>query len=408
MKLCNAVYDTILEAYKLPEIIDNPTCYIYDLNVIKENIELIKMFSPSQLSLYYAMKANNRLKIMKYITQQDYVKGVEIASKGELEQALNFVKADDIIFTGPGKTEKELELSIKSNIRLINIESVLEAVRINCIAEQLDIKKVDVLIRINVNHHIDGAQEYMAGISSKMGIDEDDFIDSYRLISALERIQVKGIHVFSASGVMDYKNLIKAANYIFNMVFSFEKKNIPIDIINFGGGIGIDYTGNNELFNIKKYFGELKQLITDYSFTSKELIMELGTYIVGNAGYYTAKVIDIKEVKGHKHVIIAGGINHMGLPFEMKRKHPLHIIPMEIPMLYDSQPFVFNEIVDISGPLCMVSDKLSWDEYIGRLDVGDIVVYRQAGAYCYEMGMLDFLCHPHPNVVFIGDRGDKQ
>ena len=95
--------------------------------------------------------------------------------------------------------------------------------------------------------------------------------------------------------------------------------------------------------------------------------MDLGTYLVGNAGYYTAKIIDIKEIKEKKHIVIAGGVNHIGLPLEMRRKQPVFIIPTNEPELYEKQPFVLKELADISGPLCMVSDKICWDEYIESL-----------------------------------------
>jgi diaminopimelate decarboxylase len=408
MALNDAVVHFIKKSYELPEIVDNPTCYIYDLEAINKNIVLVESYAPPQLSLYYAMKANNNSAIMKYIAQQKFLKGIEIASIGELEQSLKYVDANQIIFTGPSKTEKELEASIKNNIRLINVESITEAVRINSIADRLNISKVDILLRINVNHYIDDAQEYMAGLSTKMGIDENQYLHCYKTIIELKKIHIKGIHVFSASGVLDYKSLIKSVRYVFSLVSNLEKSIAPIEIIDFGGGIGIDYSNNNKLFDIKNYFEELKLLLEQYNFYNKELIMELGTYLVGNAGYYTSEIIDIKEVKGYKHIIIAGGINHMGLPFEMKRKHPLHIIPMDVPKLYKNQPFVCNELVDISGPLCMVSDKLSWDEYVNRAEIGDIVVYKQAGAYCYGLGILDFLSHPRPEELIIPNNVNKK
>ena len=91
----------------------------------------------------------------------------------------------------------------------------------------------------------------------------------------------------------------------------------------------------------------------------------------------------------------------MGLPLEMRRKHPVEIISMNEEKLYDGQMSVMNEVVDISGPLCMVTDKLSWDEYIESASIGDIVVYRQSGAYCYGEGMHEFLSHMMPDEIII-------
>lgn len=382
----------------------NPTCYFYDLDIIENNISKLRNHLPEQISLYYAMKANNHHLVMECVTKNDFVSGIEIASSGELEKASRYLDYSRIIFTGPGKSEYELYLAIKNQIRLINVESVVEAIRINKIAEELGIDNVDVLIRINLNYSIEEECEKMSGYSTKMGIDEDEVLDSFSLISNLDRVNVKGIHVFAASGVLNYKALIKSERYIFDLVKRFEAKMGDISIIDFGGGIGIDYTNNNLEFDIENYSIELNNLIKEYNFLNKEIIMELGTYIVGNAGYYTAKIIDIKEIKGKKHIIIAGGVNHVGLPLEMRRKQPVFVIPLNEVALYDKQPFVSHELADISGPLCMVSDKICWDEYIEDARIGDILVVRQAGAYCYGEGMHDFLSHPYPEELIISDK----
>jgi len=382
----------------------NPTAYFYDLDIIDENISKLEMSMPEQISLYYAMKANINESILKCISKNKYIKGFEIASSGELEIASKYINTNQLIFTGPGKTEYELECAIKERIRFINIESVTEAIRIQKLAEKLGIDSVDVLIRINLNYSLAEGTEHMSGCSTKMGIDEDQYIESFNIIHKLSRISVKGIHVFAASGVLDADALLKSNRYIFDLVKKIQKTTCNIEVIDFGGGLGIDYTNKNRIFDVETYGAELKKLILEYGFSDKEIIMELGTYLVGNAGFYTAKIIDIKKVKGYKHIIISGGVNHMGLPLEMKRKHPIQIIPMNEEVLYSEQPYVENEVADISGPLCMVTDKLCWEEYITKANIGDIVVFRQSGAYCYGEGMHDFLSHMRPDEIIINER----
>lgn len=396
--------DCIKSVYKLKKYIKNPTCYFYDLSIIKKNIGNLEEYMPEQIRLYYAMKANSNVYVMKCICENNFVSGLEIASSGELITALQYRNAADIIFTGPGKTDYELEESIKSGIRFINIESVAEAVRIQNIAVQLGIDKIDILIRINLNYSVLDGMEQMSGCSTKMGIDEDDCLESITFIQKLDRICIKGVHVFAASGVLSYKSLLKSNQYIFSFVKRIETIIGEISVIDFGGGLGIDYTNKNEVFDIGKYGRELANLISEFGFCEKEIIMELGTYLVGNAGYYTAKIIDIKKNKGHYHIILAGGVNHMGLPLEMRRKHPIHIIDMAEKDLYEGQPAVIHDYADISGPLCMVTDKLCWDEYIDKARIGDIVVFRQSGAYCYGEGMHDFLKHFYSDELIIDEK----
>lgn len=376
----------------------NPTCYFYDLARIRSNIQRLQATMPEQVRLYYAMKANPHDRIMECIRNETYTSGVEIASAGELEKAREYFDSDQIIFTGPGKTEYELECAIRAGLRFINIESIVEAVRINRIAERLGIDRVDILVRINLNYCCMDGAESMSGCSTKMGIDEDVYVESVRFISTLQHVRFRGIHVFAASGVLNYESLLKVDQYIFELVHRTEQDTGSVDVIDFGGGLGIDYTANDQKFDVSRYGCELGKMISGYGLQGKEIIMELGTYLVGNAGYYTAKIIDIKVIKGKKHIIIAGGVNHMGLPLEMQRKHPVEIIPMNEPKLYADQPGVHGELADISGPLCVVSDKLSWDDHIENAEIGDIVVYRQAGAYCYGEGMHSFLMHMKPHI----------
>lgn len=389
----------ILNKYCSEDFVKDPTGYFYDLDEIDNNIKLLNDNMPSQISLYYAMKANFNRDVLNSIVNNSYIKGIEIASSGELEYSSRFIDNNRIIFTGPGKTIYELENAIKNNIRFINVESVVEAYRIQEIAVKNNIPNVNILLRINLNYSLNEGTEKMSGCSTKLGIDEIYIDDSYNEVSKLDRITIKGIHVYAASGVLDYQALIKSNRYIFDLVKKIESKYPKLEVIDFGGGLGIDYTGNEQLFNIHKYGKLLKKLINEYNFLDKEIIMELGTYLVGNIGYYTSKIIDIKEVKGHKHIILAGGVNHMGLPLEMRRMHPVNIIKCNISKYYNNQCSVSNEFVDISGPLCMVSDKLSWNQYIEDANIGDIVVYRQAGAYCYSEGMQKFLMHYEPKEI---------
>ena len=390
----------IINIFQGKQIKDNPTCYIYDLNIIKNNVDAVMNYAPQNIGLYYAMKANPNKYILKYLKSLDEVKGIEIASSGELSKAMKYYDPKNILFTGPAKTLIEIEEALKYNIRLINVESIIEAIRINKIASELKIEKVDILLRINLNHKIEEAAENMGGISTKMGIEEDNYLDEYKIISKLEHLNIKGIHVFSASGILDYKGSIKYANYVFEMVNKLELQGQHVEIIDLGGGLGIDYSGNDVEFDTKTYFEELRNLINKYSFNDKEIILELGCYLVGTAGYYAAKIIDIKNSKGYKHVVIAGGLNHIPTA-TLNGKHPFHIIKMNEEKEYDSQLFVHEEKVDIDGPLCTAEDKVLWDVYIDHAEIGDIVLIRQAGAYCYSCAWLEFLSRKHPKEIIL-------
>ena len=380
------------------EVMSNPTCYVYDLEEITRRIEEIKRFKLNNVSLYYAMKANPNMDVIRHVLSHDTVSGIEIASVGELNIARRSGLDSDlrVLFTGPGKTPIELREVIRSKIRFINVESVVEAIRINNIAENEGIDVVDVLLRVNIDYFLDGASEYMAGMSTKMGIDQSRFFEDYEIISKLKHIKVCGFHVFAADGVLDYEVLLKYTDFVFKFVKEAELIVGKVKVIDLGGGFGIDYTKAGRTFDTKAYFEGLDTLMRKYSFEDKEFILELGKYIVGSAGYYATRIVDIKECKGMKHIVTAGGVNHMRLPIATDRKHPVYIIKMGIPKLYEKQIEVSNETVDIEGPLCMTEDKISWDEKIQSASIGDIVVLTQSGAYCYSASTLWFLSHQLP------------
>ena len=265
----------------------------------------------------------------------------------------------------------------------------------------LGVEKVNVLLRVNLDYFLDGASEYMAGMSTKMGIDQSRFYEDYAVIAGLKHLNVCGLHVFAADGVLDYNILLKYTDFVFKFVKEAESVVDRIDVIDFGGGFGIDYTKSSRSFDTKKYFNGLEELVKKYSFTNKEFILELGKFIVGSAGYYATQIVDIKDSKGMKHIVTAGGVNHMRLPIATDRKHPVYIVNMGIPKIYDKQIEVSKETVDIEGPLCMTEDKISWDEYIENARIGDVVVLTQSGAYCYSASTLWFLSHQMPLELII-------
>ena len=385
------------------EVIANPTCYVYDLEEVSKRIDEISNYKLNNVTLYYAMKANPNHAVLKHIMANNGVAGIEIASIGELKKARAAGLKDDskVLFTGPGKTEAELTEAVKSGLRFINVESVVEAIRINKIAEALGIDKVNILVRVNINYYLDGASEYMAGMSTKMGIDQAKFYEDIKLIKDLKHLCVKGFHVFAADGVLDYNILIKYAEYVFEFVSQAQNRVGKVEVIDFGGGFGIDYTKAGRHFDSKAYFKALETLIAKYSFENKEIILELGKFIVGSAGYYATRIVDIKECKEMKHIVTAGGVNHMRLPIATDRKHPVYIINTNTPKLYEAQLEVNNETVDIEGPLCMTEDKISWDEFVEHAEIGDIVVLTQSGAYCYSASTLWFLSHEMPLEIIV-------
>ena len=174
----NRIEKIIKKVYELKEVRENPSFYVYDSERIKEKIELIEKYSLNNVKLYYSMKANPNHSILKFMSKFKSINGIEIASDGELEIALSSFSADKILFTSPGKTVKELEKSIKSGIKYLNCESIVEAIRISEICQKNNVDKVNILLRVNPDFSVNEAGQTMAGISTKMGIDQCEILYS--------------------------------------------------------------------------------------------------------------------------------------------------------------------------------------------------------------------------------------
>ncbi|OPZ91275.1 MAG: L-glutamyl-(BtrI acyl-carrier protein) decarboxylase [Firmicutes bacterium ADurb.Bin419] len=391
--LKESIKEYIINKAKLKDFQKNPFFYLYDFGDINYKLNLLNSYATDNISIYYAMKANSNLEVLSYIGKHPKIKGVEIASVGELEKALGLFEPSQIIYTGPAKRPYELEASLKNRIRFLSAESLTEVYRINDLAAKQNIEKQDILIRINPNFEIKNSLKKMGGISSKMGIDEDKIKEALEEIVKLNNINVIGFHVFAASGILKYKDLLEYVDYVFGLITKIESTfKQKFSIIDFGGGLGVDYSGGSKMFDVKNFFNDLNSLVSEYKFESKELVLELGRFIVAESGYYVSQIVDIKESKGKKHILVSGGTNHIRLI----KKHPIYIIPMSDAKIYSGQPSVKNEFVEIEGPLCFGEDKIDDDVYIEEANIGDLVVVSHVGAYGYSVASLEFLVHPKP------------
>ena len=241
----------------------------------------------------------------------------------------------------------------------------------------------------------------MTGIASKLGIDECYLIDIYHKYQDNKHINILGLHVYGASGILDSHVFINYIEYIFKYAQDLKNKSFACQIIDFGDGIGIDYTAENRTFDIKLFFSSFNNLVTKYNFSKINFIMELGTYLVGECGYYASNIIDIKKCKGKYFIVISGGLNHIGISKDLGKKNPIEIINYDFKPLFPEQLEINHQTCDIGGPLCYSRAKISWDDYIALAKVGDLVIIKQAGAYCYSFSLLKFLSREYPKEYII-------
>jgi diaminopimelate decarboxylase len=364
---------------------------------------LLRETLPPAFAIHYSVKANPNPAILKHFVNLGC--GLEIASAGEFCRALEArCPAERILFAGPGKTERELELVLKRGIGEIHIESLLEAERISAICQRLSVR-AQAAIRVNPSGGAQGGAMRMGGKPAPFGIDEE------RLDVVLESllsdfwIDFKGIHLFSGTQILDHAILI--AQYRKGLEIAkrvASRINRPIDTLDFGGGLGIPYFPNEQELNIQKLREELAALMEEIEaepfFAGTRFIVEPGRFLVGDSGIYATRVNDIKTSRGKKFLIVDGGMNHHlaasgNLGQVIKRNFPVAIL--------NKLDDMTMETVDVVGPLCTPLDVLARDADLPRADVGDMVGVFQSGAYARSASPLGFLSHPNPPEVWVGD-----
>ena len=376
--------------------------YVYDTSAMREKIARLVQIMPAGVQVFYAMKANPHAAFLKAALDAGAA-GIEIASLGEAEKAVAAgFHPSQLIYTGPGKSSEELRWSVTQGVRTVHIESLAEAHRLNAMGEALG-QRQDVLLRINANFDIHDAQTTFSGGSKKFGIDEEKLDTALPQILALPHLKFRGLHVYAASGVLHVGDLLKNCELVFGMAQKIEAS-YPgelCDIIDFGGGFGVDYLETGHDFDPQAYADGLAALIDAYGFAGRTFFLELGRYLAADSGWFCSEILDIKDSRGKKQVICAGGINHFRRPAALAINHPLAIVRMHRAKLFANQETIRDEKVYFGGPLCTSADKLANDVHVAEADIGDIAVFGLAGAYGLTMSNMEFLSHERPDELVI-------
>jgi 2-[(L-alanin-3-ylcarbamoyl)methyl]-2-hydroxybutanedioate decarboxylase len=393
----------ILEIARRPGFRENPCFYVHDLAVVDDRLRRLEVALPFA-ELFYAMKANPSAELLRHLRGARFVRGVEVASAGELDRALAAgFAAHEVIFTGPGKTAAELEHAVASGIARVHVESLVEAHRLNRVVLAAQAPPMEVLLRVNAVHELAGALNRAAGRSTKFGVDEAEVAAALTALDGLTGLRVRGLHVFAGSGVLDHRALLDFLRHALGLVRRLRDAGRELPVVDFGGGFGIDYRGVGEALDLAGLGAGLRGLVEELQLHDTRLLFELGRYVVGESGYYVAEIVDIKRSHGKLHIIAAGGINHQRRPMQYKVNHPTFIVPMERPPLFPGQPAVRDAIVDVDGPLCTAADVLATDLLVERAELGDLVVVGCSGAYGQSVAMVGFLSHPPAPEYFLGD-----
>ncbi|MEZ5529351.1 MAG: pyridoxal-dependent decarboxylase, exosortase A system-associated [Porticoccaceae bacterium] len=382
---------------KLADRVGQTPFYAYDRQLMTDRVAELRSILPDGIHLHYAMKANPMPAVVQHLSR--LTDGLDVASLKELRVALDTgIAPTNISFAGPGKNDIELQAAAAAGI-IINLESEGEMERLANIC-QASGHRANVAIRVNPDFELKTSGMKMAGGPKPFGVDAERVPNMLKRLGELD-LNFQGFHIFSGSQNLRADALIEAQTNTFLLASQLaEFAPTPLRWLNIGGGFGIPYFPGEERLDLQPVADNLNNLLARYrpAFPETEIVIELGRYLVGEAGIYVCQVVDVKTSRGTTYAITNGGLHHhlaaSGNFGQVIRKNYPVCIGNRVSG--DNKP-----PVNVVGPLCTPLDILA-DKYdLPEVQTGDLIVVFQSGAYGYTASPHHFLSHPDPVEVLV-------
>lgn len=371
--------------------------FAYDRDrVTKRVAELRAAFAG--VSIGYAVKANPMPALVQHLA--GLVDGLDVASVAELRTALDTgMSAAHVTFAGPGKTSDEIACAVAAGV-LVEIESETEARRVVAAGETLGITP-RVAVRVNPDFHARGSAMRMGGGPQQFGVDSEQVPDLLRLL-ADARVPNLGFHVFAGSQNLDADAIVGAQRAIAELVARLaEDARDPVRYLNLGGSLGIPYFPKDRPLDLARIGAGLAETLHEVlrpTLPEAAVHLELGRYLVGEAGYYVTRVVDRKTSRGRTYLVVDGGMHH-----HLAASGNLgQVFRRNYPVLVGSRARSADlETASVVGCLCTPLDLLADQATLPRAEVGDLIVVLQSGAYGRTASPAAFLSHPAPVEVLL-------
>jgi diaminopimelate decarboxylase len=376
-------------AEALAEAAGSTPAFVYSSQSIKRRVGEVLTALPSQVALHFALKANPYPPVLQLMSQ--LVDGFDIASAGELALATAAgVDPSRISFAGPGKRDAELEAAIRAGVTL-NLESETEAGRALTIGDRLGIAP-RLAIRVNPDFDLKGSGMKMGGGAKPFGIDADRVPDlARRLVGS--GAKWRGFHIFAGSQALDAAAIIDTQSQTIDLAARLaEQAGIDLPHCNLGGGFGIPYFPGDTPLDLRQVgdaLGERMARLPDV-LRQTQFCIELGRYLVGEAGVYLTRIVDRKDSHGETFLVTDGGLHHQlaasgNFGTVVRRNYPVAIASR-----FDQEPV---ETASVVGCLCTPLDRLAEKGHFPHAEVGDLVAVFCAGAYGASASPAAFLGH---------------
>jgi diaminopimelate decarboxylase len=349
-------------------------CYVYSHRTLVRHFRAYDdAFKNIPHIVAFAMKSNSNLAILRLMAKEG--SGVDIVSGGELYRAMKAgVPASKIVFAGVGKSPEEIRDALKADILMFNVESPAELQAINDVAASMGMK-ARVALRINPDIDPKTHPYISTGLKkSKFGIAAERAIEEFKAASALNHIEVVGVHKHIGSQLTEVTPFVEALKKVLGLVQALKEQGIDVRYINIGGGLGITYSDETPP-HPKDLAEAISPLVRDLKCV---LIMEPGRVIVGNAGVLVTKVLYTKEGEAKRFLIVDAAMNDLIRPSLYGAYH-------DIRPLYENTTHAPRHMVDVVGPVCESGDFLAKDRHMPEMKAGELMAVMSAGAYGFVM-----------------------
>ena len=382
---------------QIADMLDKQVFYAYDKDVVKAQIDKFHAAIPKQIKLHYAIKANPYPPLVN--AMRDWVEGFDVASQKEMLLAVQSgMPVEDISFAGPSKQPEEIKAAIVAGITL-HVESELELERAIKIGADLGISPI-VAFRVNPAFELKASGMKMGGGPKQFGIDEERLME---LLPELDydTFTFRGFHIFWGSQNLKQEAIIDAHNNTFALAQKLiDVTPVKTATVNIGGGLGIPYFPGETRLDLTPIGENLTSLLAQYpALASIELLIELGRFLVAEAGIYASRITDRKTSRGHTYLMTNGGLHH-----HLSNSGNFgQVIRKNYPVAIGNKMSASHEKTQVTavGPLCTPLDTLADKMSLADPQLNDWLVVFQSGAYGPTASPQDFLGHPHVHEILL-------
>lgn len=371
--------------------------YAYERAALDRRVQELRAALPEEVALHYAIKANPMPALVDHLARQ--LDGLDLASGGELAIALDSgMSPERISFAGPGKSRLELEQAVAAGV-LLNVESFRE-VRLLAEISASTGWRARVAVRINPDFELKSSGMKMGGGAKPFGVDAEQVPELLKEIGR-QGLAFEGFHLYAGSQNLRADAIVEAQQKSFELCLRLaEAAPSAVRTFNLGGGFGIPYFPGEQRLALEPIAEGLAGLAERCAREQPgaRLKLELGRYLVGEAGIYVCRILDRKISRGQVFLVTDGGLHHhlaaSGNFGQVIRKN----YPVAIGTKMGSAE---RESASVVGPLCTPLDLLAERMELAVAEAGDLVVVFQSGAYGRSASPADFLSHPHVREVLV-------